>query len=513
MIVRRLTADDWPTARTVRLNSLASSPADTFSSTYEQALAWSDDQWKCWTRTRVMFVAEEHDTVLGSAAVRVGEAGAEVVSVWVSPAARGTGISDRLLSAAFDWARADGHPNLRLSVLDDNEPARNLYRRNQFVETGHRSIDAACGKVLIEMTVPLRSVTGPRPALRLRPRHKGDEQAFRTLRRAFHRGGFTFAKDYQEDMPWQDYLDWLEAACTAGTGDGRVPFSFFIAEDAAGALVGSSDIRHVLTDELAGWGGHIGYAVAPGFRRRGYATEILRRTLPLAADLGIFDARITCAVDNVGSRRVVTGLGGRLDTISDNICRYWIDTMSTEPHRAEATSRTSTAVETVRLRPLQETDEEVVRAAHSALAEGDSFPFALGLEPDMNWADYLRAREDHRQGVNLPDGIVASTMLLATVDGQVVGRTSIRHTLNEGLRRRGGHIGYAVLPQYRQRGYGAAILRRSIVVARSIGIDRILLTCDDSNLGSRRIIEACGGVLEGSELWADGSTMRRYWID
>ncbi len=71
MIVRRLTADGWQTARTVRLDALAGSPAGTFSTTYEQALAWSVDQWKRWTRTRAMFVAEEHDTVLGSAAVRV----------------------------------------------------------------------------------------------------------------------------------------------------------------------------------------------------------------------------------------------------------------------------------------------------------------------------------------------------------------------------------------------------------------------------------------------------------
>lgn len=289
MIVRRLSADDWPVARTARLDALAGSPADTFSTTYDQALAWSEDQWKGWARTRVMFVAADQDTVLGSAAVRYGDAGAEVVSVWVSPVARGTGISDLLLSATFDWARADGHQTLRLSVLDDNEPARTLYRRNQFTETGHQSVDPACEKVEVEMVTPLRSVSDRRPVVRVRLLHRDDEQAFRALRRAFHRTGFTFAKDYQEDMPWQDYLDWLEAARTSGTGDGRVPFSFFIAENAAGALVGSSDIRHVLTEELAGWGGHIGYAV---FSQGVAGGRVLRMTIRAAQDFAMKHSRL-----------------------------------------------------------------------------------------------------------------------------------------------------------------------------------------------------------------------------
>ena len=64
------------------------------------------------------------------------------------------------------------------------------------------------------------------------------------------------------------------------------------------------------------------------------------------------------------------------------------------------------------------------------------------------------------------DGHVPSTFLVADVGGVIVGRTSIRHELNEFLAREGGHIGYGVLAEHRRRGYATEILRHSLVVAR-----------------------------------------------
>ncbi|MEV4130154.1 GNAT family N-acetyltransferase [Nocardia sp. NPDC049707] len=175
-------------------------------------------------------------------------------------------------------------------------------------------------------------------------------------------------------------------------------------------------------------------------------------------------------------------------------------------------SRTPVSWGAVRLRPLRISDEQVVRAAHQAMSD-DGFSFALGLTQGVAWSQYVSRLEDQRQGLNLPNGIVAATYLLATARDQVVGRTSIRHTLNDSLRRRGGHIGYGVLAQYRRCGYGTAILRHSLTIARALGIERALITCDDDNLGSRRIIESCGGVLESVESNTDGAIIRRYWID
>ncbi|MFX0577013.1 GNAT family N-acetyltransferase [Nocardia nepalensis] len=174
-------------------------------------------------------------------------------------------------------------------------------------------------------------------------------------------------------------------------------------------------------------------------------------------------------------------------------------------------SRTPIPVEAVRLRPLRTSDEAVVRAAHQAMSE-DNFTFGLGLTPDMAWSHYLSTLEGQQRGSsNLPDGIVAATYLVAIADGQVVGRTSIRHTLNDSLRRR-GHISYGVLAQFRRRGYGTAILGHSLTIARALGIDRALITCDEDNVGSQQI-ESCGGALESVEPHTDGTLIRRYWID
>jgi predicted acetyltransferase len=167
----------------------------------------------------------------------------------------------------------------------------------------------------------------------------------------------------------------------------------------------------------------------------------------------------------------------------------------------------------LRLRPVRPDDEAPFRAGHAQMAAED-FVFGFELEPDTPWDEYLGMQADWRCGRNLPEGWVPNTFLVADVDGQLVGRVSIRHELTDFLREEGGHIGYGVLPAFRRRGYATEILRQAVVIARSVGVDRVLVTCDDDNIGSIRTIEACGGRLDSVRQAEPGSAaIRRYLID
>lgn len=166
----------------------------------------------------------------------------------------------------------------------------------------------------------------------------------------------------------------------------------------------------------------------------------------------------------------------------------------------------------LRLRPLRRQDEEEARAAHDAL-RADDFPFLLDYDPSEPWDTYLERLDDERRGIRLVVGRVPATFLVAVVGVDIVGRLSLRHQLTEYLATIGGHIGYAVVPRFRGRGYATEMLRQGLVVARAAGIDRVLVTCDEGNVGSAKAIERCGGAFEGLVDQTDGlPRKRRYWI-
>lgn len=135
-------------------------------------------------------------------------------------------------------------------------------------------------------------------------------------------------------------------------------------------------------------------------------------------------------------------------------------------------------------------------------------------KPGMSHREHLRLLQENKDRKNLPPNRVPSTMLYGFVNGEIVGRVSIRHELNENLLIRGGHIGYAVSPRFRKMGYATEIMKQGLNFCQSIGLEKVLVTCDDNNLPSCRIIEKFYGALENRFFdQKENLFVRRYWID
>lgn len=145
-------------------------------------------------------------------------------------------------------------------------------------------------------------------------------------------------------------------------------------------------------------------------------------------------------------------------------------------------------------------------------AEQDRWLFEYKGEP---FEGLVAKLQDWKRGKQLPRGWVRSTVYyLVRNDGTILGKSSLRHLLNDFLRTIGGHIGYLIRSDQRRKGYGTVILRLTLEKAHQLGLRQVLVTCDEDNLASAKIIEANGGLLK--DMYQDKDLpvpKRRYWIE
>jgi len=139
-------------------------------------------------------------------------------------------------------------------------------------------------------------------------------------------------------------------------------------------------------------------------------------------------------------------------------------------------------------------------------AERYKSDFQGAVEEELNRSNPDKMTEVQR-------GILISVFWLVEGD-QFLGRVSIKHTLNDFLFKYAGNIGYIINPFRRKQGHGKLILELALEKAKELGLGKALLTCDSDNIGSKKIIEANGGVFE-NEVHMEGNPAlkRRYWIE
>ncbi len=146
---------------------------------------------------------------------------------------------------------------------------------------------------------------------------------------------------------------------------------------------------------------------------------------------------------------------------------------------------------------------------------GEPFiPFVLGFPYD-DFPGLVKKYHDLSRGIGLPANFVPhTTYWLIDQNDEVVAVSNLRHQLNQKLELEGGHIGYGVRPSKRQHGFGYEVLRLTLLEAKKMGIETVLITCGKQNLGSQKIILKNAGTFASEHFSEDRQeTILRYWIE
>ena len=161
------------------------------------------------------------------------------------------------------------------------------------------------------------------------------------------------------------------------------------------------------------------------------------------------------------------------------------------------------------------THKKQVEEYKQKMFDANSSMDGCGDLKSCDFDEWLKRCKDYKAGKNLPLGYVPATQYICIrkTDNKLIGMLQIRHSLTEFLLNYGGHIGDSISPDERQKGYGKKMLGLGIVKCKNLGIEKVLITCKDTNAASRKCIIANGGVYEDTRHFEpENINLERYWV-
>ena len=175
-------------------------------------------------------------------------------------------------------------------------------------------------------------------------------------------------------------------------------------------------------------------------------------------------------------------------------------------------------MESLRLiKPTKIFEEQVLKIVQEFIDDGTTLYWVWWLKKFVDnydgRLDYLKQNE-HEETVDIDRVPANQYILISETDNKVIGFINTRLRINDSLLQHWGHIWYSIRPSERNKHYATAQLFTVLKIYKDLWIEKVLLTCDKSNIWSAKTIQNCWWVLENEIIDpTDWELLQRYWIN
>lgn len=169
------------------------------------------------------------------------------------------------------------------------------------------------------------------------------------------------------------------------------------------------------------------------------------------------------------------------------------------------------------IKPTKDFENQILEIAQEFFDDGTVLNWTSWLKryaDNYDWRLQNINNNERKETVDAWHVIANQFILIRELDNKVLWFINTRLELNDALLEHWWHIWYSIRPSERKKHYATAQLFSILKLYKNIWVEKVLLTCNKSNIWSAKTIQNCGGILENEIIDpTDWELIQRYWIN